>query len=73
MTRKEYWEAYYKRFASVIDDLDKVIVANRFDPLGDTDFERGVSRAMQIIASAIMSGEIPSCGGNRVDAQSIAM
>ena len=50
--------------ALVTNDIRRAIIQAGLDPQGATDFELGISKAIDIMAKAIQDGKIAGYGGN---------
>jgi len=48
--------------ALVTNDMNKLFIERGIDPMGATEFEQGVYRAIDIIARAVQDGDIAAYG-----------
>ena len=48
--------------ALVTNDMNKLFIQRGIDPMGATEFEQGVYRAIDIIGTAIQDGDIAAYG-----------
>ena len=51
----------------VTNDIRKLFIVGGIDPLGATEFEQGVYRAIDIIARAIQDGDIAAYADKEVN------